>query len=85
MDRSGALGKIFLGGDTHEEEQRRRQLEPEARQMFGEVDVDGNGLLDPEELKQLTSKLGLDLTEDQVTKVMGEIDADGSGEVDFEE
>ena len=53
--------------------------------MFKEVDVDGNGLLDPEELKQLTSKLGLDLTEDQVTKVMAEIDADGSGEVDFEE
>ena len=47
--------------------------------------MDGNGLLDPEELKQLAAKLGMDLSEGQVEQVMAEIDTDGSGEVDFEE
>ena len=53
--------------------------------MFAEVDVDGNGLLDPEELTKLVQKLGLTLTPAQVPQVMALIDTDGSGEVDFEE
>ena len=84
LNLSGALGKLLLG-DSEDDTARRKELEPEAREMFSAVDVDGNGLLDPEELKQLAAKLGMDLSEGQVEQVMAEIDTDGSGEVDFEE
>ena len=55
------------------------------KRLFDGIDVDGNGSLDSEEMKQLFKDLGLELTQDQVATVMSRIDADGSGEIDFDE
>ena len=55
------------------------------KRLFDGIDVDGNGALDSEEMKQLFKDLGLELTQDQVATVMSRIDADGSGEIDFDE
>ena len=67
---------------TEEEKLAQRPL---IEQMFHELDADGSGLLDMDEIRQLCLDLGLELDDDQYEVVMKKLDEDGSGEVDFEE
>ena len=67
---------------TEEEKVAQR---PIVERMFGELDLDGSGLLDMGEVRQLCLDLGLELTDDQYEVVMKKLDEDGSGEVDFDE
>lgn len=57
----------------------------ECRKLFDEVDSDGSGLLDLDEVEKLAGLLGVKLTPEQQQAAMQEMDGDGSGEVDFEE
>lgn len=66
---------------AEEEEERQR----EARQLFVEIDEDGGGTLDRDEIKKLAKKLGKKISEKQLSQAMLEMDADGSGDVCFEE
>ncbi len=63
------------------EEAERQQL----RQLFGEIDEDGSGLLDRAEVRELAEKLGVTLSSAELDDAMAQMDEDGSGEVDFEE
>jgi Ca2+-binding EF-hand superfamily protein len=65
------------------EEEAERQRE--ARQLFDEIDEDGGGTLDRDEIKQLAKKLGKKISEKQLSEAMLEMDADSSGDVCFEE
>ena len=53
--------------------------------LFGQVDTDGSGSLDKEEIGLLLAELGNPLDPDDLTKVMAEIDADGNEDVDLQE
>jgi hypothetical protein len=66
---------------------QRAKHDPRAqcRKLFDQVDDDGSGLLDIDEIPKLAALLGLRLTPEQKEAAMQEMDADGSGEVDFEE
>ena len=64
---------------------RRDALRAEAEQLFAEVDEDGSGTLDAEEVQQLASRLGLKLDRVAAKAAMDVMDADGGGDVDFEE
>ena len=64
---------------------RRDALREEAEQLFAEVDEDGSGTLDAEEVQQLASRLGLKLDRVAAKEAMDVMDADGGGDVDFEE
>jgi septal ring factor EnvC (AmiA/AmiB activator) len=55
------------------------------RELFDEIDADGGGTLDKQEIKQLADKLGVAMTRRELDQAMAEMDADGSGEVDFDE
>lgn len=56
------------------------------KDRFDEVDVDGSGTLDRDEVRQLCEKmLEVDLTEAQLDAGMAQMDSDGGGEVDFNE
>jgi len=57
----------------------------EFKEIFGLVDTDGSGKISPQELGQLTKKLGLNYTEKQLETMVREIDVDKNGEIDFEE
>lgn len=58
----------------------------DAATVFAELDTDGSGTLDQEELMLLCEHLGMkSLTAKQGTKLMKEIDADGDGEISIEE
>ena len=53
--------------------------------MLPEIDEDGSGLLDREEVAQLSERLGAPLTKVKLDAAMMDMDEDGSGEVDFDE
>jgi Ca2+-binding EF-hand superfamily protein len=59
--------------------------EEELRQLFGQIDEDGSGFLDREEVATLSERLGAPLTKVKLDAAMADMDEDGSGEVDFEE
>lgn len=59
--------------------------EAELRQLFGQIDEDGSGLLDREEVAALSEQLGVTLTKVKLDAAMADMDEDGSGEVDFDE
>ena len=62
------------------------QLRAQALSAFNKADVDGNGLLDEEELLQVASWLpqGEGMTPAEVEAAIGQLDVDGSREVDFD-
>ena len=51
------------------------------RSFFYEIDEDGSGTLDIDELATLSARLGKQLNQKQLRQAMGEMDEDGSGEV----
>ena len=51
-------------------------------EMFSQVDTDGSGSLDKEEIGVLLAELGNPLEPDELTRVMAEIDVDGNNDVD---
>jgi Ca2+-binding EF-hand superfamily protein len=59
--------------------------EPTARELFDEIDDDGNGYLDKMEVARLCAKLGSTLPESVLATAMAEMDRDGNNEVTFEE
>lgn len=52
--------------------------------MYQTLDVDGDGTLTPEEIKEGLDKIGRDDSE-IIYQLLLEADEDGSGDVDFEE
>jgi Ca2+-binding EF-hand superfamily protein len=53
--------------------------------LFQEIDVDGSGTLDREEVALCAKKLGAPLSEEALEAAMQTMDADGNGSVDFDE
>ena len=60
-------------------------MRAEAYRHFEDVDEDGSGFLERDEIKRLAHAVGQELGEHELDEAMKEMDADGSGEVDFEE
>ena len=46
-------------------------------------DKDGDGFIDPLELRHLLTNLGERLTDDEVDDMIREVDVDGDGKVDY--
>lgn len=57
----------------------------ETRALFEEMDEDGSGTLDKDEIRILAKRLGKKLTNAKLDAAMAEMDADGNGDVDFDE
>eukprot|EP01047_Picozoa_sp_COSAG01_P077933 COSAG01_NODE_14217_length_1482_cov_0.761388_1_plen_462_part_10 len=57
----------------------------EVASFFAEIDDDGSGLLDRDEVKLLLEKLGKIPTQGELDVAMSEMDADNSGQVDLSE
>jgi hypothetical protein len=55
------------------------------RELFDDMDADGGGCLDIDEIRQLSVSLGSRLTQKELERAMAEMDEDGGGEVDFHE
>jgi len=68
--------------DDDESKQRRR--EAELRQAFRVFDIDGDGLIDAQELRQTMANLGESLSDHDVHAMIREADRNGDGKVDFD-
>ena len=55
------------------------------QECFNTFDTDGSGSIDVEELGNVFSSFGQDLSEDEILSMINDVDADGSGEIEFEE
>jgi len=55
------------------------------QELFAELDADGSGYLDAEELGVLFKNMSLPMSLSQLKDIVDEIDVDGNGEIDFEE
>ena len=58
--------------------------ENEMRQAFRVFDIDGNGLIDAQELKMTMRNLGENLTDDDVRAMIRAADRNGDGQIDYE-
>lgn len=56
-----------------------------AMKLFAELDTDGSGYLDLDEVAKLSQMLGVNATRSEVQKAFAEMDNDANGEVSFEE
>jgi len=53
------------------------------RELFDNIDADGNGVLDVQELELLTTKLGRSFRGRDLEASFAEMDADGDGQIDY--
>jgi len=54
-------------------------------EAFKVFDVDGDGFITAEELRQIMAKLGETLTDEEVEMMIDEADVDGDGQVSYKE
>jgi calcium-dependent protein kinase len=57
--------------------------EENLREMFCSLDLDGNGVLDAEEIQVFLSELGI--KDEDISQIFGSLDLDGSGEIELDE
>jgi CRP-like cAMP-binding protein len=70
---------------TQAEEQRASQRKKELRRTFDEIDTDGSGAIDQDELRVMLTKLGKSSTDAMLERAMSVMDPDGDGLVTFDE
>ena len=58
--------------------------EEELRDVFKAFDKDNSGFISASELKEVSSKLGRNLTDEDVTEMMKETDLDEDGKISYE-
>ena len=76
------LSDFWESKKQQEQENEQRRV----RALFDDIDEDGGGTLDREEVGQLLARLSdVPVAEDDLSSAMQALDADGDGSVDFEE
>ena len=61
------------------------EKEAELVALWSEVDADGSGALDPDELRSVMERMGMKLDGKKLSRLMRQIDTDGDGTVDLDE
>ena len=77
--RSTMMAKL---GDSINDAQ---ELDRKSKQIFDEMDTDGDKNIDPAELKAAMGKAGINLTKKEVQEMIAEADADGDELIDLPE
>lgn len=64
---------------------RKRWNKTELQELFAKVDLDGNGVIDMQEMAHLFRLLGIAFTTKSILDLLGMIDADQGGTIDMDE
>jgi len=78
------MSRRLLATSTDNDDAKRLRQESELRQAFRVFDIDGDGLIDADELRQTMANLGETLSDHDVRAMIREADRNGDGKVDFE-
>ncbi|KAK3601261.1 hypothetical protein CHS0354_040440 [Potamilus streckersoni] len=73
-----------LYGFTHVDQLTEEQIS-EFKDVFSELDKDGDGIINTKELETVMRSLGQNLTEAELQRMINDVDADGKGSIDFPE
>lgn len=57
----------------------------QVKAAFEIMDIDQNGYIDPPELKEVMTRFGLRLSDEDVEEMINEADMDGDGRVNYDE
>lgn len=68
----------------NDEMRRQQREEDEVRQAFRIFDIDGDGLIDAQELRLTMQNLGENLSDDDVRAMIKSADKNGDGKIDYE-
>jgi len=89
--RSGETARR-LSKDSGEEQQGRRsslsaddRIQRELRETFMALDIDSSGFVDPANIKEVMSRFGTSLTEDEAKKMVEIADYKQNGVIDYDE
>jgi len=78
------MSRRLAATSSDDDEAKRERQESELRQAFSVFDIDGDGLIDADELRQTMANLGETLSEHDVRAMIKEADRNGDGKVDFD-
>jgi len=78
------MSRRLLATASDDEAAKLRRQESELRQAFRVFDIDGDGLIDANELRQTMANLGETLSDHDVHAMIREADRNGDGKVDFD-
>merc|ERR1712018_1021706 len=60
-------------------------MEDDLKEAFEQLDVDGNGAVNKQELREAVMKFGETLTEKEADDIIGVVDNNGDAEIDYDE
>jgi len=78
------MSRRLVATANDDDQAKRQRQEAELRQAFRVFDIDGDGLIDADELRQTMANLGETLSEHDVQTMIREADRNGDGKVDFD-
>ena len=78
------MSRRMAATSCDDEKAKLRRQEAELQQAFRVFDIDGDGLIDADELKQTMANLGETLSDHDIHAMIKEADRNGDGKVDFE-
>jgi Ca2+-binding EF-hand superfamily protein len=85
MENESAGGRTPGTDMGHEFKQQSKEERKDTRELFDQLDVDGSGSLDREEIRELCQSCGFNLKDADLDKQMREMDADADGTIIFDE
>ena len=80
----GMMSRRQVATATDDNEAKLKRQEAELRQAFRVFDIDGDGLIDADELRQTMANLGETLSDHDIHAMISEADRNGDGKVDFD-
>ena len=94
--KKGGLDPVSESGDGRRRKPKKSEIpakwahiNPEElkayKALFKEIDTDGSGGIDRQELRKAMRKRVMRLSEDRIDEVFAEVDKDGDGELDLDE
>ncbi|KAK6166818.1 hypothetical protein SNE40_023433 [Patella caerulea] len=95
-----AVAEMFCGVDSNSDSQitrdefidnclnklpRKEAIKTNLNLVFNKIDVDGSGVLEADEVRELFKNLGFDLSDDEIESYISQADNSGDGKISLKE